>query len=180
MRGLGFEFTVEPPDESVERGVVADNPEDLAELIAWRKCDNVASRFPNHTVIAADTMVVVDGDVMTKPDDDNQAVDYLRRLSGRTHTVVTGVALQCKRSLIDVSGREVTRVTFRALDDVDIERYVATGEGRDKAGSYAAQGFGAALIQSFDGCFYNVVGLPVALLFDLLRRAKPAKLTGDT
>jgi len=116
--------------------------------------------------------VILDGEVLGKPANDDEGAAFLRRLSGRAHTVVTGVALQRARDGVDLSGAERTRVTFRALTDETIARYVATGEGRDKAGSYAAQGLGAGLIRAFDGCFYNVVGLPVALVLDLLAEVK--------
>jgi len=128
----------------------------------------VAARRGDRLVLAADTVVILDGEVLQKPADDREAEAFLRRLSGKTHTVVTGVALKRTRDGVDLSGAERTRVTFRALSEDAIARYVATGEGRDKAGSYAAQGLGAGLISSVDGCFYNVVGLPVARFLDLL------------
>lgn len=165
LTGLGFEFDVEPAASEVERATHED-PYALPELLAQRKRDDVARRRPADTVIGADTVVILDRRILTKPTDDANAHALLRALSGRTHTVVTGVAV--RRAGVAVSGSARTNVTFRTLTDEDIVRYVATGEGRDKAGSYGAQGLGAALVQSIDGCFYNVVGLPVTLLLDLL------------
>jgi len=121
-------------------------------------------------VIAADTVVIVDGTILNKPSDDAEAARFLRRLAGRSHTVVTGVSVRCDARGVDLAASDHTEVTFRELDDGEIARYVATGEGRDKAGSYAAQGIGAGLIRSVKGCFFNVVGLPVARLLDMLRR----------
>jgi septum formation protein len=170
MRGLGFDFEVDAASEAAEVGVACDDPFALPELLAKRKCIEVAARRPDRLVIGADTVVILDGEILTKPRDDDEAVAFLRRLAGATHTVVTGVALMRIADAVDRCASEHTRVTFRELDDDEIASYVATGEGRDKAGSYAAQGLGAALIRSIDGCFYNVVGLPVALLLELLRK----------
>jgi len=174
LRGMKFEFDVDPASDEAERNVPETDPQAVAELLARRKCDEVSRRRPRSIVVAADTVVILDGRVLSKPADDAEAVRFLTALSGRTHTVITGVAVQRRSDKIDLSGSETTRVTFRNLTRDEIERYVATGEGRDKAGSYAAQGLGCSLIRSIDGCFYNVVGLPVALLFELLRKAGSA------
>lgn len=170
MTGLGFEFEVSPPDDDVENEVAHHDPWRVAEALARRKCEAVSVKLPASTVIAADTVVILDEKIFPKPGDDEEAKRFLSTLSGRTHTVVTGLAIQRRDDGVDHSGSEKTRVTFRDLSPGEIERYVATGEGRDKAGSYAAQGLGCGLIRAIDGCFYNVVGLPVALLFDMLRQ----------
>ncbi len=169
LTGLGFEFEVDPAGHDAEDGVACDDPFALPELLARRKCSQVSQRRPDALVIGADTVVILNGEILTKPRDDIEAVSFLRRLSGATHCVVTGVALQRRSDGVDVSASERTEVTFRELSEEELTAYVATGEGRDKAGSYAAQGLGAGLIRSIDGCFYNVVGLPVALTFELLR-----------
>lgn len=168
LRGLGFTFEVDPARETIEDEVTHGDVFALPEALARAKCAEVAARRGDRLVLAADTVVILDGEVLQKPADDREAEAFLRRLSGKTHTVVTGVALKRTRDGVDLSGAERTRVTFRALSEDAIARYVATGEGRDKAGSYAAQGLGAGLISSVDGCFYNVVGLPVARFLDLL------------
>jgi len=172
LRGLGFTFEVDPPHEAIEDAVAHGDVFALPEARARAKCAEVASRHGDRLVLGADTEVVLDGEVLGKPADDGEGAAFLRRLSGRAHTVVTGVALQRRRDGVHLSGAERTRVTFRTLSEETIARYVATGEGRDKAGSYAAQGLGAGLIRSIDGCFYNVVGLPVALLLDLLSEVR--------
>ena len=170
MTGMGFEFEVIPAGEDAEREAKCADPHGLPEIAARLKCDEVASKHPGAIVIAADTVVIQDGEILNKPADDEEAVRFLERLEGRTHTVVTGVVIQRRNDGVDLSASESTRVTFRPLDAGEIAAYVATGEGRDKAGSYAAQGLGSSLIESIDGCFYNVVGLPVALLCQLLRK----------
>jgi septum formation protein len=170
LRGLEFEFEVVPAHDHVENGAICDDPFARAEVRARLKAADVASRYPRATVIGADTVVIIDGEVLEKPADDDEALRFLKKLGGREHVVVTGVAVRRECEGIDVSGKEQTRVRFRALSDTEMARYVASGEGRDKAGAYAVQGLGAGLVRSIDGCFYNVVGLPVSLLFDLLRK----------
>jgi septum formation protein len=168
MRGLGFEFDVDPAPEHLEEENSHDDPFAVAEMLAVRKCEHVAGRRSGDRIIAADTIVIVDREVLNKPRDDAEARAFVGRLAGRTHTVVTGVAVSARGRIR--SGSERTEVTFRALSADEIAQYVATGEGRDKAGSYAAQGIGAGLIRKIDGCFFNVVGLPVARLLDLLQQ----------
>lgn len=170
LTGMGFEFEVIPAGEEAERGVTHHDPFALPEMIARRKCSAVADDHPDSIVVAADTMVILDGEILNKPVSDDEARRFLSRLSGRTHTVITGVAVQRRSDGVDLAASEKTLVTFRELGEEEIVNYVATGEGRDKAGSYAVQGLGASLVRSIDGCFYNVVGLPVALLCELLRK----------
>jgi septum formation protein len=170
LTGMGFEFEVVPADEGAENELDQSDPYALPETAARRKCREVAAKHPGSIVVAADTAVILDGEILNKPEDDDEARRFLSRLSGRTHTVVTGVAVQRRSDGVDLAASESTRVTFRVLSDDEIADYVATGEGRDKAGSYAVQGLGACLIRSIDGCYYNVVGLPVALLCELLRK----------
>jgi septum formation protein len=170
LLGLGFQFDIEPAPGHIEDGVDHDDPFALPEHLAGLKCAHVSARRRNDVVIAADTLVILDGEVMSKPRDDNEGREFVTRLAGRTHTVVTGVCIRSDARGLSLSGSERTNVTFRALSAEEVARYVATGEGRDKAGSYAAQGIGAGLIRSIDGCFFNVVGLPVSLFLDLMKK----------
>ncbi len=129
----------------------------------------VADGMKEGVVVAADTVVLLDGAVLEKPRDASDAERMLRTISGRVHTVVSAV------TVIDVSSRKVdtsvsrTKVKIRELSDEQIGAYVGSGEPLDKAGAYAAQGLGSVLIEWVDGCFYNVVGLPISLLYDMLR-----------
>lgn len=170
LRGLGFEFDTVPAADHVEDGARSRDPLERAVESALLKAGDVAGRHPDSTVIGADTIVVLGRDILEKPRDDEEARTFLIRLSGETHTVVTGVAVIRRNDGLELTGRERTRVRFRELEAAEIEGYVASGEGRDKAGAYAVQGLGAGLVREVDGCFYNVVGLPVTLLFDLLRK----------
>jgi len=171
LRGLGFEFAVEPAEDHIEDGAKNPNVFERPEESARLKAQDVAARHDDAVVIGADTVVIIDDVLLEKPKDDDEARGFLRQLSGRTHTVVTGVAVVHVARRKVVSGCESTAVRFRELAADEIERYVASGEGRDKAGSYAVQGLGAGLVRTVNGCFYNVVGLPVSLLFDLLQKA---------
>jgi septum formation protein len=170
LHRLDFEFRVIPAKEHVENGVVCEDPLERAVLCARLKAADVAACHREAVVIGADTIVVIEGDALEKPVDDREAVAFMKRLSGRDHVVVTGVAVLRNRGRAEVWGKEETEVRFRVLDDGEIERYVASGEWRDKAGGYAVQGLGSGLVRSINGCFFNVVGLPVSLLFDLLRK----------
>lgn len=156
LRGLGLEFTVAAADvdETVGAGETAQQ---LVARLSAAKAVAVAARYPDSLVIAADTTVVVDGQIINKPADEEENRAFIGRLAGREHAVFTGHALR-----LGVRGESVvvrTGVYFRSLTAAEIARYVATGEGVDKAGGYAIQGRGAALIARVDGCYSNVVGL---------------------
>jgi septum formation protein len=118
-------------------------------------------------VIGSDTIVVVDGDVLGKPRDESQAAEMLRRLSGRSHVVMTGVAVRWRNQL--ASGVEEVGVTFRSLTDDDIVRYIATREPMDKAGAYGIQGYGATIVERVDGDYFAVMGLALGKLVGLCR-----------
>jgi septum formation protein len=117
-------------------------------------------------VLAADTTVVVDGEALAKPADDEDAARMLRRLSGRGHEVLTGVSL--RRAAFEIGRVETTRVEFARLTEADVAWYVASGEGRDKAGAYAIQGLASRFVPRIEGSYTNVVGLPISCVFELL------------
>jgi septum formation protein len=121
-------------------------------------------------VLGADTIVVIDGRVLGKPKDDPDACAMLTTMAGRTHEVITAVALRTAAGYRD-DFHVVTRVTFRSLSSDAIARYVASGEGRDKAGSYAIQGLGAGIVAAIDGCYSNVVGLSAPRTLSALQQA---------
>ncbi|MBE3583290.1 MAG: septum formation inhibitor Maf [Limnochordaceae bacterium] len=185
LKRLGLPFQVERP-QAVERRRPGEAPGELVERLAREKAEAVASRWgrqagaePGHgqeeqrrLVIGADTVVVLDGEILGKPKDLEDAKQMLRRLSGRTHEVYTGVAVletpwPGGPELVE---HEVTRVTFRPLTSAMIEHYVASGEPMDKAGAYGVQGLGSVIVSHIDGCFFNVVGLPLPRLAQMLER----------
>ena len=161
---LGIEFTVVEPDYAEED--IADlDPAALAEAHARGK----AAAVPGERVLGVDTLVALDGVVFQKPGDADEARSFLRALSGRTHTVHSGLCLRVAG--VEHLRRAACDVTFAPLSDADVEWYVGTGEWHDRAGAYAVQGRGAALVRSVDGDFQNVVGLPVPELLDAMAAA---------
>ena len=138
----------------------------VLRVAAW-KAETASALRPDALVLAADTVVALDGQVLGKPADAADAARMLRALSGREHAVYTGVALrEGARALCRAA---CTRVRFRDLTEAEIAAYIATGEPMDKAGAYGAQGRGSLLVERIDGDFFNVVGLPLCLLGKLLR-----------
>jgi septum formation protein len=162
---VGIQHEVRPAniDESYLAGETARSH---AERLARGKAAAVASR--DAVTIGSDTIVVVDGDVLGKPKDARDAAAMLRRLSGRSHVVVTAVAVDWRGRM--ESAVEEVGVTFRALSDPDIDAYIATGEPMDKAGAYGIQGFGATIVERVDGDYFAVMGLPLNRLVGLLQR----------
>jgi septum formation protein len=175
LRQLGVPF----------RTVVSAHPEEMLAGPAWRTAEHNAAGKAREVlgrielaagelVLGVDTVVVIDGRVLGKADDAAQARAFLRLLAGRRHEVISGLCL-CGPG-VERAGHAVTTVTFRALDDAAVERYVAGGEWRERAGAYAIQGAGSALVEAVDGDYFNVVGLPVALLVSLLAELGVAPL----
>lgn len=165
---LGLSFRVQPSD--VEEIVDPDlAPADLVQRLALQKTQAVAARYPEALTLGADTIVVLDGAVLGKPTDPEDAIAMLRMLSGREHTVYTGLALAHPATARTVMAYEATQVTFAYLTDREIQAYVATGSPMDKAGAYGIQDdLGALFIQRIDGDYYNVVGLPLHRLYRVL------------
>jgi septum formation protein len=160
LEQLGIEFTVQPAE--VEE-LSAGDPRHVVVENARRK----ARAIDGELVLACDTEVILDGHVFGKPADEAEARTFLGRLSGRTHEVYGGIVL--RRGGDEKTGVCVTKVRFRALEAREIDAYVATGEWRERAGGYAIQGIGAALVDGIEGDFWNVVGLPVPELVRLLK-----------
>jgi septum formation protein len=155
------------PAEVDETPLADESPAPHAERLARLKASVVAAREPDAVIVGADTIVVVDGEILGKPRDAAAAVAMLRRLEGRTHVVLTAVAVARGARL--VSGVESVDVTFRTLADDEIARYVATGEPMDKAGAYGIQGFGATLVDRIVGDYFAVMGLALGRTVRLMR-----------
>ena len=155
---IGIPHEVRPADID-ERILPGEEPVPHAERLARVKAETIATRERDAVVIGSDTIVVLDGDILGKPDDTNDAKATLRRLSGRTHTVHTAVAVS--RDGRTVSGVESVEVTFRQLTSEQIDAYVATGEPMDKAGAYGIQGRAAVFVERIDGSYTGVMGLPL-------------------
>ena len=162
---IGITHTVAPADidESVLPG---EDPRTHAERLARDKASVIATREPNAVIIAADTIVVIDGDILGKPRDQADAAQMLRRLAGRAHVVYTAVAVA--RGTEINSGVEAVDVRFRELTDDEIARYVATREPMDKAGAYGIQGYGATIVERIDGDYFAVMGLALGRMVRLM------------
>ncbi len=172
---LRIPFRVIPPDvdEHVQSG---EEPGHYVTRLSRAKAEAVVRRAPGEVVLAADTTVVLDGAIFEKPTSPAHAVDMLSRLQGRTHEVMTAVAVAQDGDV--AHALDVSRVTFRPVDRATLEAYVATGEPMDKAGAYAIQGLGAPLIERVEGDFFGVMGLPLRLALDLLAKfGRPYRFT---
>jgi septum formation protein len=162
LRDAGYHFTV--LSSAIDETPYPDeSPQDLVQRLAKTKADLAAARAVGPAIlIAADTEVVLDGHIFGKPRSSDDARRMLEKLSGRTHAVLTGVCLIRLPDVERVSFIETTLVTFAPLSGEEITRYLATGEPHDKAGAYAIQGYAARYIPRIEGCYFNVVGLPLA------------------
>jgi septum formation protein len=172
LEQIGMTFTVQPSD--VDESLIPTSgavPEEFVQRLALLKAQDVASKTPERSIVlGSDTIVVLDGEILGKPLDADDAKNMLRRLSGNTHTVYTGIALVDSETYTSVTAVQRTDVTFRELSDDEIAGYVATGSPLDKAGSYGIQDdFGAVFVAHIVGCYYTIVGLPLELFYRTLR-----------
>lgn len=162
---LGLEFTIVIPhvDEKTRQG---EHPEDFCRRISMDKAAIVSQDYPDALIIAADTIVVIDGKILGKPHENKEARAYLTLLEGRTHEVYTGYTIMYKGESRTKVIR--TRVHFRSMSEEEILWYIATGEPLDKAGAYAVQGIGSIFVDRLEGSYTNVIGLPLSdLYYDL-------------
>ncbi len=161
-----FDIITSDVDETLDDDLP---PAEQVERLSRRKADAVAKEVtPDDLVIAADTVVALDGTVLGKPVDEEDAFRMLSALSGVRHHVYTGVTVRMGDRVL--TRHEVTSVDFRALELDEVEQYIATGECMDKAGAYGIQGYGCLLVEGIVGDYYNVMGLPVALLAQMLKQ----------
>jgi septum formation protein len=165
LRNAGISFTVRAANIP-EIPLAGESPQAYATRLAREKVRAVSQQPSNEFVLGADTIVVVDGEILGKPRDETDAARMLRLLSDRTHEVITGV---CLLGGFEDSRYERTLVSVSALSEEDIRQYVATREPMDKAGAYAIQGVASRWIHKIEGDYFNVVGLPVALVYQMLR-----------
>ena len=172
---LRIPFRVVPPDVD-EHVLSGESPDAYVTRLSRAKAQAVAPRAPGDVILAADTTVVLGGKIFEKPTSPAHAVQMLEQLQGKTHEVLTAVAVAQDGKL--EQALDVSRVTFRAIDRQTLQEYVATGEPLDKAGAYAIQGLGAPLIERVEGDFFGVMGLPLRLALDLLAKfGRPYRFT---
>jgi len=178
LKRIGLEFKVMPADiDEVNTGNL--EPASYTVDIARKKAlDVVCKTSKSSLVIAADTVVVKDG-VMGKPADENEAFKMLKALQGQWHEVITGVAIIDSESKAEVVDYEKTLVKMTSLSDMEIKAYIKSGEPMDKAGSYGIQGLGAMIVERIEGCYFNVVGLPLNKLNAMMKKFDIDLLMGD-
>ena len=166
LRAAGIDFDVQPVnvDETIATG---ESPSEYVSRLAEAKARLVYERDVRRIVLAADTAVVVDAHILGKPLDETDASRMLRMLSGRTHEVLTAVSVFHPGQIVDTRV-DATTVEFATLSDTDIDWYVSSGEPMDKAGAYAVQGLASRFVTQIEGSYSNVVGLPVALVYQML------------
>lgn len=145
-------------------------PEEISMSLAFQKAMDVSQRIEEGLVIGADTVVILDDEILGKPLDEEEAFSMLLRLSGKCHRVVTGYSIIDAQGHAKVVDYETTDVYFRTLSNQEISDYVLTGECNDKAGAYGIQGKGALLVEKIEGCYFNVMGLPISKLNYSLKR----------
>jgi septum formation protein len=162
---VGIPHTVRPADID-EAYLPGEEPAAHAERLAREKAAVIARDEPDAVVIGSDTIVVVDGEVLGKPRDEQHAAEMLARLSGRSHIVMTAVAVMWRG--VELSAVEEVGVTFHPLDAETVVAYIATGEPMDKAGAYGIQGYGATIVKRVDGDYFAVMGLPLQRLVRLM------------
>jgi len=167
LEQAGLEFTVIPSDIN-EDTVAMSSPDAYTRKLAERKARDISDQYPDSWVIGADTIVVIDDIVLGKPGSGDDARRMLKKLSGKTHQVITGYCVCCKNKNRFFLDTIKTDVMFRDLSDEEIEWYIDTGEPFDKAGAYAIQGLGVLLVKRINGSYTNVVGLPVCEVVELL------------
>ena len=166
LEKLAVDFILDPSDADESINPNNDLKEEIKEL-AYKKAKVVLDRHPESVVIGSDTIVVINNEILGKPKDHEEAREMLKKLSNKTHEVITGLCiLSSKKEYRDVS---VAKVTFQELSDQEIEEYISTNECDDKAGAYAIQGYGARYITSIEGDYYTIMGLPVHMLYEELK-----------
>ena len=169
LTAVGWEFEAIAANIDETR-IESEDAVTYVERLAWTKAQTVAKRISNHRfVLGADTVVVIEGEILGQPRDDDEARRMLNLLSGKWHEVVTGVALvDAEKPTQVLVEHETTRVRFCKMSANEIDWYVSTGEPSDKAGAYAIQGRGGIFIEEIRGDYFNIIGLPVRLLYELL------------
>jgi septum formation protein len=166
----GFEFTVRVKPVVEVRGL-RETPREYVRRLSKEKAEAVW-QTPDEIVLGADTVVVVGGRVLEKPKDASDAKAMLRGLSGREHTVITGICFCHARGILEDHAE--TAVRFAELSEAEIDEYVASGEPMDKAGAYAIQGLASKFVERIDGCYFNVMGLPLSLVYRHWKRLTSA------
>ena len=165
---IGLKFSIEK--SNIEEGLdLKLTPKKLAERLSYRKAYKISKKHSNAVIIAADTVVVLNGKIIGKPKNPKEAVSILKKLSGKIHSVITAFTIFDTKTSKSITKSVETKVFMKKLTEKEINYYVNTGEPLDKAGAYGIQGFGGIFIEKIDGDYYNVVGLPLTALIRELK-----------
>ena len=168
LQNTKLDFDIQKSD--IEEVILEnESPEDMVVRLAYEKAFDVAKRNTDRLVIGADTIVALDNEVLGKPKDQNEAYQMIKRLSNKTHKVITGISLINLKENKIIKDYVVSFVTFKDLSEDSIKDYINTNESLDKAGAYGIQGYGALLVKNIQGDYFNIVGLPISKLSDLLK-----------
>lgn len=180
LRNAGFDFDVCPSKIAESQPVEQEAPAEFARRMARAKALDVAASCAAGTlVLGADTVVVIHGQILGKPGGPYDATRMLRLLSGQTHQVITGLCLVRAPDQVEALKHEVTFVTFCELDDAEIRCYIESHEPFDKAGAYGVQGLASRFVRRISGCYFNVVGLPVPLVYAIFKPFLKTEVNGS-
>ncbi|MFN3135798.1 MAG: Maf family protein [Candidatus Kryptonium sp.] len=170
LKQIGLNFIIHPSE--IEEDLLQEtSPEEHVLILSRKKALEVAKNYNDALIISADTIVVLDGEIINKPKDPDEAKQMLKKLSGRTHKVYTGFTILDTKTNKIYSDFEVTEVKFREIEDDEIEEYVSTGSPLDEAGAYGIQDdYGAVFVERINGCFYNVVGFPLTKFYLAMKK----------
>ena len=173
LKNLGIQFEVIKP--LWETRVYSEDPVEVATLTALEKARSVQGYVEEGLILAVDTIVVAeDGEILMKPKNRAEAERFLRKLSGSVHRVISGVAVKQRPSNMELTDFEITEVKFRELLEEEISCYISTGEPDDKAGGYGIQGKGSLFVEWIRGDYFNVVGLPVRKIYEMIKEVEPS------
>ncbi|TSA24507.1 septum formation inhibitor Maf [bacterium] len=166
LEQVGLHFEQIP--SHIEENLNGMLPEEFVLYYSREKAEEVQKSHPDSLIIGADTIVVLDNMIIGKPQNDEESFQILKKLSGKCHEVLTGVSILFHDS--QISDIAKTKVYFKQISDEDIREYVFTGEPMDKAGAYGIQGFGSQFIDKIEGCYFNVMGFPIPLFYEMIKK----------
>jgi len=168
LKQVGLHFRQIP--SLIEEHLNGMQPEEFVLHYAQKKAEEIQKKYHESLIIGADTIVILHNDIIGKPKDEDDAFHILKKLSGQCHEVFTGVSILHNETHISKIAK--TKVFFKRISDEDIREYVSTGEPMDKAGAYGIQGFGSQFIDKIEGCYFNVMGFPIPLFYDMCLKLK--------
>lgn len=163
---LKFDIIKSEIEETI---VENESPEELVKRLSYEKAHDIASKNLDSIVIGADTIVVLNNNVLGKPKDEDEAFNMLKQMSGKEHDVITGISILCLGLKKEINDYCVSKVKFKNLSDEEIYSYIRTGECMDKAGAYGIQGLGGLLVEYIKGDYFNIVGLPISSAAEILK-----------